>query len=63
VDGPIWKHWLTIVEPERVATRTGFLIVSGGSNESKPPARMNPVLAIAAVTTSHLLYAEEMQSL
>jgi hypothetical protein len=30
-DGPIWKHWLTIIEPERVATRTGLLIVGGGS--------------------------------
>jgi hypothetical protein len=26
-DRPIWKHWLTIIESERIATRTELLIV------------------------------------
>ena len=39
VDRPLWKHWLTVIEPEQVATGTGLLIVGGGSNEKKPPAR------------------------
>jgi PhoPQ-activated pathogenicity-related protein len=55
VDRPLWKHWLTIIEPERIATGTGLLIVGGGSNESKPRARVNPLLAMAAVTTRSVM--------
>ncbi|MBV9200164.1 MAG: PhoPQ-activated pathogenicity, partial [Alphaproteobacteria bacterium] len=52
VDRPIWKHWLTIVRPEHVATGTSLLIVSGGSND-KPPPQINPVLTqIASATAS-----------
>ena len=29
VDRPLWKHWLTIIEPEQVATGTE-LVVDGG---------------------------------
>jgi PhoPQ-activated pathogenicity-related protein len=43
VDRPLWKHWLTIVRPERVTTNTGLLVISGGSNE-KPPPKINPLL-------------------
>ncbi len=31
VDRPVWRHWLVIVRPDRVATRTGLLIIGGGS--------------------------------
>jgi PhoPQ-activated pathogenicity-related protein len=55
VDRPLWKHWLTVIEPEHVATVTGLLIVGGGSNESKPPVRANPLLAMAAVTTRSVI--------
>lgn len=51
VDQPIWKHWLTIVEPEHVGTDIGVLVVSGGSTQGKPPAQVNPLLAFLAVTT------------
>jgi PhoPQ-activated pathogenicity-related protein len=51
VDRPIWKHWLTIVKPDQVKTRTGALVISGGSNESKPPTRVNPFLSGLAVAT------------
>src|SRR5438128_4325864 len=36
VDRPLWKHWLTVIEPEHVATSTALLIVGGSSNERKP---------------------------
>src|SRR5438309_4348499 len=36
VDRPLWKHWLTVIAPEQVATSTALLIVGGGSNERKP---------------------------
>jgi PhoPQ-activated pathogenicity-related protein len=44
VDRPLWKHWLTIVRPERMTTNTGLLVISGGSNE-KPPPKINPLPA------------------
>jgi PhoPQ-activated pathogenicity-related protein len=55
VDRPLWKHWLTVVEPEQVTTETGLLIIGGGSNESKPPSRVNPLIAVAAVLTSSVI--------
>jgi PhoPQ-activated pathogenicity-related protein len=54
VDRPIWTHWLTIVRPERLATSTGLLIVSGGSNE-KPPPQINPVLVQLALSSNSVI--------
>src|SRR5215471_15264451 len=55
VDRPLWKHWLTVIALEQVATSTALLIVGGGSNERKPPARANPLLAMGAVTTRSVI--------
>src|ERR1700731_3954551 len=55
VDRPLWKHWLTIIEPEQVASGTALLIVGGGSNEKKPPARANRLLAMGAVATRSVI--------
>jgi PhoPQ-activated pathogenicity-related protein len=54
VDRPIWKHWLTIVRPEHLATSTSLLIVSGGSNE-KPPPQINPVLTQLALSSNSVI--------
>lgn len=54
VDRPIWKHWLTIVRPQHLATSTSLLLVSGGSNE-KPPPQINPVLRQLALTTNSVI--------
>src|SRR6185436_979847 len=51
VDRPIWKHWLTIIQPDKVATATGFLYINGGSNVSKMPASADASLAGMAVGT------------
>lgn len=51
VDKPLWRHWLTIVRPERVETRIGVLVIGGGSTASRPPARINPLLTSLAVMT------------
>ena len=45
VDHPLWKHWLTIVRPDQLATGTALMIVSGGSSESKAPSQINPLFA------------------
>src|SRR5215471_599359 len=55
VDRPIWKHWLTIVRPEQVATTTSLLIVSGGSNEKPPPQQIDPVLTQIALATNSVV--------
>lgn len=51
VNRPLWKHWLTIVTPDEVASDTALLLIAGGTNGSLPPARINPLLSIAAVVT------------
>src|SRR5208283_4288842 len=55
VDRPLWKHRLTVIEPDEVATGTGMLIVGGGSNEKKPRARVNLLLATGAVATRSVI--------
>src|ERR1700722_9033424 len=51
VDKPIWKHWLTIVKPEVVKSETGFLYITGGSNNDKPPAAPDAMLPTLALAT------------
>jgi PhoPQ-activated pathogenicity-related protein len=51
VDRPLWKHRLTVVEPDRVVTDAALLIIGGGSNDKAPRERINPLQAMVAVTT------------
>jgi PhoPQ-activated pathogenicity-related protein len=51
VDRPLWKHWLTVVAPEEIATDVALLVIGGGSNNRDRPARVNPLLAMAAVAS------------
>ncbi len=37
VDRPVWKHWLTIVKPERVASNKALLVIGGGNNKNPMP--------------------------
>ena len=39
VERPFWTHWLTIVRPPQVTSDIGFLFITGGSLERKPPAQ------------------------
>jgi PhoPQ-activated pathogenicity-related protein len=36
-----WKHWVTIHRPEKVESDIALLMISGGSNESKPPEKLD----------------------
>src|SRR5262249_14539233 len=36
----VWKHWLTIVRPDDVRYTTGFLFLTGGSNNDKAPDKL-----------------------
>jgi PhoPQ-activated pathogenicity-related protein len=37
VDRPVWKHWLMVVCPKVVESKTGFLFITGGSHRDTPP--------------------------
>ncbi|MDQ6665173.1 MAG: PhoPQ-activated pathogenicity-related family protein [Acidobacteriota bacterium] len=51
VDRNIWKHWLTIIEPNNVKGTTGFLLITGGSTADPAPARADASLVDMAVST------------
>lgn len=57
VDRPVWQHWVTIVRPDRVATSTGLLVISGGSNGKPAPRTLNPLLVRIALA-SHSVASE-----
>ena len=57
VDRTVWKHWLTVVKPERVAGTTGFLFITGGSTKDKAPARVGQTYVENALST-HSVVAE-----
>lgn len=37
VDRPVWKHWLTIVKPDHLTSKTGLLIIWQGDNDDPAP--------------------------
>jgi PhoPQ-activated pathogenicity-related protein len=49
VDRPVWKHWLTIVRPDRIATSRALLFIGGGRNGTPPPAAPSERAARLAV--------------
>ena len=55
VDRTVWKHWLTLVKPDRVASTTGFLFITGGSIKDKAPVRVNPSYVENALTTQSVV--------
>ena len=57
VDRTVWKHWLTIVKPDRVAGTTGFLFITGGSTKDKAPEQINQSYVENALAT-HSVVAE-----
>ncbi len=57
VDRTVWKHWMTVVKPDRVEGVTAFLFISGGSVGRKAPARAAQSYVENALTT-HSVVAE-----
>jgi len=57
VDHSVWKHWLTIVKPDRVTSTTGYLFITGGSVIDKAPAQAGQNFVESALTT-HTVVAE-----
>ncbi len=57
VDKPVWKHWMVITRPDEVKTSTGLLYIAGGSNESNPPNKIDPLTSQLALG-SHSIVTE-----
>lgn len=51
VDRTLWEHWLVIVKPDKVTSKTAFLLVGGGSNDSAMPESANPMTLVIAKAT------------
>jgi PhoPQ-activated pathogenicity-related protein len=51
VDRPEWRHWVTVIKPTNVKHSTGFLMITGGANSSKPPTQPPANLTQMAVET------------
>lgn len=51
VNHTVWKHWLTIIRPNKVSSSTGFLFITGGSIDSKAPEKPDAFLLDMALTT------------
>ncbi|MGV3773474.1 MAG: PhoPQ-activated pathogenicity-related family protein [Verrucomicrobiales bacterium] len=55
VDKPIWKHWMMVVRPDKVAHSTGLLFISGGSNKSPAPSQVDQNLVNLAVASQSVV--------
>ncbi len=55
VNRNIWKHWVTVVVPDKVEFSTGFLFITGGNNNSKAPDKADPFLVEMATVTKSVV--------
>ena len=61
VDRPLWKHWLIVAKPDKLAYHTAFLGVFGGSNGRKAPdPAKSMVVRIAKITKSVTVELEQI---
>jgi len=51
VDRTAWKHWLTILKPDKVTSSKGLLFIGGGSNRDPQPSTVNERLVGFATET------------
>ena len=55
VDRPIWKHWLTVVKPDKPSTNKALLFIGGGSNNDKTPAATSERLTMFALESNSVV--------
>jgi PhoPQ-activated pathogenicity-related protein len=55
VDHTVWKHWLTVIVPDKVAHRTGFLFITGGKLDDAAPDKATDRFAKMAVETNSVV--------
>lgn len=55
VDRPVWKHWLTVVKPEKVTSNKALLFIGGGNNNNPAPTTVSERTAKIAIETSSVV--------
>lgn len=55
VDKPVWRHWLTVIVPDKVTHKTGFLFITGGDNTDPAPGKATDRFARMAVETNSVV--------
>ena len=55
VDKPIWKHWVTIIKPDKVTSETALLFIAGGSNEKPAPDKIDGSFGRIATETKSVV--------
>lgn len=55
VDRPVWEHWLTIVSPPKPTSDRAFLLIGGGSHNSKQPTGPDGTAAAIAKATGGIV--------
>ena len=53
VDRTLWKHWVTVIKPDKVASgSTALLFIGGGNNSGGPPAKVDRMVSSIATATN-----------
>ncbi|THD79913.1 MAG: PhoPQ-activated pathogenicity [Phenylobacterium sp.] len=55
VDHTVWHHWLTVIVPDKVAYKTGFLFITGGDIGDRAPGKATERFAKMAVETNSVV--------
>jgi PhoPQ-activated pathogenicity-related protein len=55
VDKPVWKHWLTVIVPDKVDHQTAFMFITGGDNTDSAPTKATDRFAKMAVQTHSIV--------
>jgi len=51
VDRRLWKHWLTIIKPDKIKSDIGLLWINGGSNNDSAPKKADGMLVNIALVS------------
>src|SRR5450759_2141964 len=53
VDRTLWKHCVTVIKPDKVASgSTALLFIGGGNNSGGPPAKVDRMVSSIATATN-----------
>ncbi len=55
VDRPVWEHWLVLTIPAKVTTDRAFLLIGGGSHNSKTPDGSDVITSTIARGTGSIV--------
>ena len=55
VDRTVWKHWLTVIKPDRVRHDKALLFIGGGNNGDPAPTKVQDRSALMAVETGSVV--------